>query len=45
MTATVELRDAVHAGTARVVERPERVTGYATGFGYGGTRSPRPTRA
>ena len=30
-----ELRDAVHAGTARVVERPERVTGYATGFGYG----------
>jgi GNAT superfamily N-acetyltransferase len=30
-----ELRDAVRAGTARVVERPERVTGYATGFGYG----------
>ena len=30
-----ELRDAVRAGSARVVERPERVTGYATGFGYG----------
>jgi hypothetical protein len=30
-----ELRDAMRAGTARVVERPERVTGYATGFGYG----------
>jgi GNAT superfamily N-acetyltransferase len=29
-----ELRDAVGAGSARVVERPERVTGYATGFGY-----------
>jgi GNAT superfamily N-acetyltransferase len=30
-----ELRDAVAAGTARVVERPEGVVGYATGFGYG----------
>jgi GNAT superfamily N-acetyltransferase len=29
-----ELRDAVRAGSARVVERPERVTGYATGVGY-----------
>jgi GNAT superfamily N-acetyltransferase len=30
-----ELRDAIGAGTARVVERPGRVCGYATGFGYG----------
>ena len=30
-----ELRDAISAGTARVVERPEGVSGYATGFGYG----------
>jgi GNAT superfamily N-acetyltransferase len=30
-----ELRDAILAGTARVVERPDRVCGYATGFGYG----------
>ena len=30
-----ELRDAIAAGTARVVERPTGVCGYATGFGYG----------
>jgi predicted N-acetyltransferase YhbS len=30
-----ELLDAVGAGTARVVERPGRISGYATGFGYG----------
>jgi GNAT superfamily N-acetyltransferase len=30
-----ELRDAVTAGTAAVVERPGRLSGYATGFGYG----------
>jgi GNAT superfamily N-acetyltransferase len=30
-----ELRDAVTAGTARVVERPGGICGYATGFGYG----------
>jgi hypothetical protein len=30
-----ELGDAIEAQTARVVERPERITGYATGFGYG----------
>ncbi len=30
-----ELRDAITAGTASVVERPERICGYATGFGYG----------
>src|SRR5437763_9541995 len=30
-----ELRDAIAAGTARVVERPDRISGYATGFGYG----------
>ncbi|HEX6698402.1 MAG TPA: GNAT family N-acetyltransferase [Solirubrobacteraceae bacterium] len=30
-----ELRDAVAAGTAAVVERPGRISGYATGFGYG----------
>ncbi len=32
---TVELSEAIAAGTARVVERPERICGYATGFGYG----------
>ena len=31
-----ELRDAVAAGTAQVVERPGRISGYATAFGYGG---------
>ncbi len=30
-----ELRDAIAAGTARVVERPDGISGYATGFGYG----------
>lgn len=30
-----ELEDAIEAHTARVVERPERITGYATGLGYG----------
>ncbi len=30
-----ELRDAIAAGTAMVVERPERVCAYATGLGYG----------
>ena len=30
-----ELRDAIAAGTAHVVERPEGICGYATGFGYG----------
>jgi ribosomal protein S18 acetylase RimI-like enzyme len=30
-----ELRDAITAGTARVVERPGGICGYATGFGYG----------
>jgi GNAT superfamily N-acetyltransferase len=30
-----ELKDAIAAGTAHVVERPEGITGYATGFGYG----------
>jgi predicted N-acetyltransferase YhbS len=30
-----ELRDAIAAGSARVVERPGRIGGYATGFGYG----------
>ena len=29
------MRDAIAAGTARVVERPDRISGYATGFGYG----------
>ncbi len=29
-----ELQDAIAAGTARVVERPDGVCGYATGFGY-----------
>jgi GNAT superfamily N-acetyltransferase len=32
---TAELRGAIAAGTASVVERPERICGYATGFGYG----------
>jgi GNAT superfamily N-acetyltransferase len=32
---TAEVRDAIGAGTARVVERPRGVCGYATGFGYG----------
>ena len=32
---TEELRSAIAAGTARVVERPEGISGYATGFGYG----------
>jgi hypothetical protein len=30
-----ELQGAIAAGTARVVERPDRFSGYATGFGYG----------
>jgi GNAT superfamily N-acetyltransferase len=30
-----ELQGAIAAGTARVVERPDRISGYATGFGYG----------
>jgi predicted N-acetyltransferase YhbS len=30
-----ELADAIAAGTARVVDRPEGICGYATGFGYG----------
>jgi hypothetical protein len=30
-----ELHNAIGAGTARVVERPDGITGYATGFGYG----------
>jgi len=30
-----ELLGAIAAGTARVVERPDRISGYATGFGYG----------
>jgi GNAT superfamily N-acetyltransferase len=30
-----ELRDAIAAGTAQVVERPDGISGYATGFGYG----------
>ena len=30
-----ELRDAIAAGTARVAQRPGRICGYATGFGYG----------
>jgi predicted N-acetyltransferase YhbS len=30
-----ELQGAIAAGTARVVERPDRITGYATGIGYG----------
>ena len=31
---TRELQDAIAAGTARVVERPDGICGYATGFGY-----------
>jgi GNAT superfamily N-acetyltransferase len=30
-----ELRDAITAGTAHVVEHPEGICGYSTGFGYG----------
>jgi GNAT superfamily N-acetyltransferase len=30
-----ELRGAIAEGTARVVDRPDRLSGYATGFGYG----------
>lgn len=30
-----ELQGAIAAGTARVVERPDRISGYATGLGYG----------
>src|SRR5205807_1643093 len=30
-----ELCDAIAAGSARVIERPGRICGYATGFGYG----------
>lgn len=30
-----ELQGAIAAGTARVVQRPDRISGYATGFGYG----------
>jgi GNAT superfamily N-acetyltransferase len=30
-----ELQDAITAGTAVVIERPARITGYATGLGYG----------
>jgi predicted N-acetyltransferase YhbS len=30
-----ELQGAIAAGTARVVERPDRISAYATGFGYG----------
>ena len=32
---THELRDAIAAGSARVVERASGISGYATGFGYG----------
>jgi GNAT superfamily N-acetyltransferase len=32
---TSELRAAIADGTAAVVERPDRLSGYATGFGYG----------
>jgi GNAT superfamily N-acetyltransferase len=35
-TRTGEFTDGVQQGTARVVERDGRVTGYATGFGYFG---------
>jgi GNAT superfamily N-acetyltransferase len=31
-----ELRDAIAAGTVAIVERPGRLSGYATGFGYDG---------
>ncbi|HYZ84503.1 MAG TPA: GNAT family N-acetyltransferase [Bryobacteraceae bacterium] len=33
---TAELRDAIALGAARVVERQDRLTGYACGFGYFG---------
>jgi len=33
--APESLQGAIAAGTARVVERPDRISGYATGFGYG----------
>jgi predicted N-acetyltransferase YhbS len=32
---TGELRDAIRAGTAQVVERPAQICAYATGLGYG----------
>jgi predicted N-acetyltransferase YhbS len=32
---TSELNDAIAAGTAAVVERPNGISGYASGFGYG----------
>ena len=32
---SLELRDAILAGTARVAERPDGISGYATGLGYG----------
>jgi hypothetical protein len=32
---TRELQDAIATGTARVVERPGGISGYATGLGYG----------
>jgi GNAT superfamily N-acetyltransferase len=32
---TAELGDAMAAGSAVVVERPDRISGYASGFGYG----------
>lgn len=32
---TGELREAIAVGTAAVVERPDRISAYATGFGYG----------
>jgi GNAT superfamily N-acetyltransferase len=32
---SAELLDAIEAGSAWVVERPDRICGYATGFGYG----------
>jgi predicted N-acetyltransferase YhbS len=32
---TAELSDAIAAGSAVVVERPDRISGYASGFGYG----------
>ncbi len=32
---TRELQDAITAGTARIVERPGGICGYATGIGYG----------
>jgi hypothetical protein len=35
MTATASCATPVAAGTAAVVERPGRISGYATGFGYG----------